>query len=122
LSGRGIDTYAVALFGKPPRAINCDCERSAEPTLLQTVYLRNDQDVWKRLSTKSGWIKQIAAEKNPDVERLIESAWLRTLGRKPTEAEQKTARESVAGAENTTAGIQSLMWALLNTKEFIVNH
>src|SRR5690606_9445973 len=40
--GAGPGEYAATLFGKPPRVLNCDCERSSEPSLLQTVYLRND--------------------------------------------------------------------------------
>ena len=39
-------------FGKPPRATNCDCERSNEPSLLQTMFLRNDTEMLAMLERK----------------------------------------------------------------------
>src|SRR5207248_1192936 len=51
--------YAVNLFGAPARTINCDCERSSEPSLLQTVYLRNDQEVLGLLDRGDGWLRQL---------------------------------------------------------------
>lgn len=122
LGGKESNNYATMLFGKPPRAINCDCERSNEPSLLQTVYLRNDQDIWRRLANKSGWMAQVAKEKEFDQDRLIREAYLRTLSRLPVERETTIAREHFATAENPLDGLRGLVWALLNTKEFIVNH
>ena len=39
---RGGDNYTLGIFGKPARNMNCDCERTSDPTLLQTIYTRND--------------------------------------------------------------------------------
>ena len=120
LAAKAADAYAVTLFGKPPRAINCDCERSNEPSLLQTVYLRNDQEVQKLLDRKDGWLRQVAASKKHDPEELIRGAYLRVLSRLPSEQEAGIARKYLEG-RNTVAGLRDLLWALLNTKEFIVN-
>lgn len=46
--------YGLAVFGKPLRKVNCDCEREAEPSLLQSVYLRNDPDLAKMLDRPGG--------------------------------------------------------------------
>src|SRR4030095_15572490 len=54
-SGRDGSNYAVTLFGKPPRVLNCDCERSNEPSLLQTVYLRNDAEMFSLITRRNGW-------------------------------------------------------------------
>jgi Protein of unknown function (DUF1549)/Protein of unknown function (DUF1553) len=113
--------YALTLFGKPPRAINCDCERSSEPSLLQTVYLRNDQEVLKLLDRPDGWLKQVARDKNADPEKLMREAYLRTLSRLPDEREKGVAMKYLKEAGDRVAGLRDLMWALLNTKEFIVN-
>jgi hypothetical protein len=119
--GRDGAGYAVALFGKPPRAINCDCERSVEPSLLQTAYLRNDPDVLALLDRKDGWLKQVATAKNTKPEELIRQAYLRTLSRLPYEHELAIAREHLGGAKDSAGGLRDLLWALINTKEFIVN-
>ena len=55
-------------------------------------------------------------------EKLIRSAYLRTVSREPTTEEQQTAREHIASTENTIEGLRDLMWALLNSQEFLTNH
>jgi hypothetical protein len=117
----GDSKYALTLFGKPPRAVACDCERSMEPNLLQTIYLRNDQEVQKILARKDGWLKQIGNPDPKDAESLVGQAYLRTLGRRPTESELTIACQFLKDAPDMAAGMRDLLWALLNTKEFIVN-
>jgi hypothetical protein len=124
LNGRdaGASSYAVNLFGKPPRAINCDCERAAEPSLLQLVYLRNDSEIESLLDRKDGWLKELRGKKSAlDPEELIRDAYLRTLSRPPTEKECKLAGEHFAGISDPQIALRDLMWALLNTKEFMVS-
>ncbi|HSI36960.1 MAG TPA: DUF1549 and DUF1553 domain-containing protein [Tepidisphaeraceae bacterium] len=121
VSGRDPGGYAVTLFGKPPRAINCDCERSTEPSLLQTAYLRNDPDVLTLLDRKEGWIKQVASDKTLKNDDLVRQAYLRTLSRLPDENEMTVARGHLSAGDRTAA-LRDLMWALINTKEFVVNH
>ncbi|WP_425614384.1 DUF1549 domain-containing protein [Anatilimnocola sp. NA78] len=134
LNGRdaGASSYAVNLFGKPARAINCDCERSAEPNLLQLVYLRNDQEIDALLDRKEGWLKQLRgtqpAKKNKSIDAkpldhhaLVREAYLRTLSRLPSESEEKVALATLSNAADPLVGLRDLLWALLNTKEFIVN-
>lgn len=117
---RDENSYAVNLFGKPPRAINCDCERSAEPSLLQTVYLRNDPELAKLLDRPEGWLNQISRSKSADRDELIRQAYLRTLSRLPQDKELAIARDHLSEAGKTASGLRDLLWALLNTKEFIV--
>jgi hypothetical protein len=119
--GRDANNYAVTLFGKPPRGINCDCERSSEPSLLQTVYVRNDQEVLKLLDRKDGWLQQVVRSKMRDHDELVRQAYLRTLSRLPDEREAAVAKKHLAEASDTIAGLRDLLWVLVNTKEFIVN-
>lgn len=119
--GRQNDAYAVNLFGKPPRSTNCDCERSNEPAVLQTVYLRNDPDVLKLLDRPDGWLKQVAKSKTADADSLVRQAYLRVLNRLPDKREVGVAKKYLADAKDTPAGLRDLLWALVNTKEFIVN-
>jgi hypothetical protein len=118
---RGDDGYATTLFGKPPRAINCDCERSNEPALLQTVYLRNDPEVLKLLDRPTGWLRQATRDKGRGADDLAREAYLRVLSRLPDDRELGVARQHLAAAGTPQAGLRDLLWALLNTKEFVVN-
>jgi hypothetical protein len=118
---RNDSMYAVNLFGKPVRATNCDCERSNEPALLQTVYLRNDPEVLKLLDRPEGWLKQVVKSKAKDADELVRQAYLRVLNRLPDDREAGIAKKYLTDAKDTPSGLRDLLWALVNTKEFIVN-
>lgn len=55
-------------------------------------------------------------------EGLIREAFLRTVNRPPTPAEVTSAVDHFEAAENTPQALRDLLWALVNTKEFITNH
>ena len=122
LSMRMAGTHAMKVFGKPDRSINCDCERVNEPTLLQAIFMQNDPLVRMRLAD-SGWIIEIEdAEEALDRNELIEQVWLRTVNRMPTDTEQSRAHQHLADATSIVEGVTDLMWAMMNTKEFLLNH
>ena len=79
LSMRMAGTYAMNAFGKPPRSTNCDCERNAKTSLLQTLFLKNDPILRNRLS-ESAWLDNLGEVSD---ERLIQQSYLRVLGRHP---------------------------------------
>ena len=125
LSMRMAGTHAMKVFGKPDRSINCDCERVNEPTLLQAIFTQNDPIVRMRIAD-SGWIIELedaeVAGEQLDRADLINQVWLRTVGRGPGEEEQRRATEHLASASSVAEGVADLMWAMLNTKEFLLNH
>ena len=59
----------------------------------------------------------------PD-EKLIEQAFLRTLARQPNSKELEAARERISGksGEARMEGLCDVIWALVNTREFLLNH
>ena len=125
LSMRMAGTHAMKVFGKPNRSINCDCERVNQPSLLQAIFVQNDPLVRMRLAD-SGWIKEISeTEKNDkklNKESLIEQAWLRTVNRPPKKKEVARVIRHLDSAKSLAEGLREVMWALLNTKEFLLNH
>jgi hypothetical protein len=143
---RGID-YSLLVFGKPRRTTSCDCERQDSPTLLQSLYVRNDAEMIGWLERSDGWLMSVARElKQPlsselkmpatvaqtDVGKqfadddktaeLIKTAYQRTLTRQPTEHELETSLAHITNCENTSEGLRDIIWALLNTQEFLTNH
>jgi len=56
------------------------------------------------------------------VERLVSAAYLRTLSRGPNDEELNDCRDHMLASENTVEGLRDVMWALLNSKEFITNN
>ncbi len=118
--------YALTLFGRPAREQACDCERSNEPSLLQTIFLRNDAQTLALLDRKDGWLAALDKQKPEDLKQnrdaLIREAWLRTFSRPPRAEERAIGRQHFEKAENEVAGLRELLWALLNSKEFLLNH
>lgn len=120
LSMRLAGTYAMQVFGKPDRVVNCDCERDNQPTLLQSVFLQNDPLMDQRLE-QSGWLAELAdSAVSPDLQQLVREAWLRTVSRLPTATESTRAVSHLQSTESVVDGMRDLLWALLNTKEFIL--
>jgi hypothetical protein len=120
--------YALTAFGKPARETNCDCERTSVPTLLQTLYTRNDPEMLARIEgRKDGtptWITELRADARgaSALDGLINEAFLRTVSRPPTPLEVQTARRDIALAGTPIDGVRDLLWSMLSTKEFLVNH
>jgi hypothetical protein len=214
-SPRGVQgsgaSYALSVFGRSTRETNCDCDRSNAPSLLQTVYVRNDVDVLRAIrDPKNGWIAQVAektlaqaaekasatareqngrdsssanvpaeptttdilrsriekmkargvnesvleklkirlkqleaaegtrssadesAEPGPgslavrldpgSIDGWIDEAYLRSLSRFPTGEEREVARKSIHDGHYKLESLADLVWALINTKEFVLNH
>src|SRR5690606_11382759 len=76
---RGYDgSYGLQLFGKPEGAVSYDGERSNEPSLLQTVYLRNDGEVLNLSDHQDGWLRQTTNRSSSELadqhEQLVRDA------------------------------------------------
>ena len=57
IAGGGADyraNYVLKAFGKPERLVNCDCERTSDPTLQQTLLLQNDTGLLHRSKAAAG--------------------------------------------------------------------
>lgn len=120
---RSID-FSLLVFGKPLRTTNCDCERQDQPTLLQSLYVRNDAEMLSQLTRPDGWLAEIKQQTFDTAARkeLVREAYLRTLSRLPEESELHDSLEYLQTTKTIQEGLQDLMWALLNTQEFITNH
>jgi hypothetical protein len=67
---------------------------------------------------------QLAPSKVPSGRKtqIVRTAYLRTLNRYPDDHEQTRALAYLNDSDNVFAGLRDLLWALVNTEEFIVNH
>jgi hypothetical protein len=63
--------YALSVFGRSIRETNCDCDRTSDPSLLQTVFIRNDNDILQAMvDPNKSWLAQVAKENNWPIETL----------------------------------------------------
>lgn len=104
-------------FGKPPRILACDCERSNETTLKQAFVLIGD-GLSERLASPRGRPHQLAASTMSDTEIIRELYWS-ALSRPPNEIEESAAVAMIDASPRRADAIEDIVWALLNAKEFL---
>jgi len=85
------------------------------------VCLRNDPEVLKLPHRPDGWLKQVTKAKTAAADEMVKQACLRVLSRLPDGREAGVAKKYLTDASDLSGGLRDLLWALLNTKEFIVN-
>ncbi len=116
-----VRNYFLDTFGRPERAITCECERSAEPNMAQALHLMNSSYVQNKIAHKTGRIATLLGAKKPDPE-IIEELYLVTYSRPPAADELTKAQEVVHQAPSKQEGFEDLLWALLNSREFMFKH
>jgi hypothetical protein len=113
--------YALRVFGRPPRTSACDCQRTMEPGLPQILYLMTDAALQNKLQAPAGRLQNLLATKKSDDE-VLEELFLATLTRPPAESERQAFARLRSGARDRRVAFTDTLWALLNTREFILNH
>ena len=113
--------YALRIFGRPPRTTACDCERAMEPALPQSLFRMTDPGVMAKFTAPNGRVAKLAKSKLTNDE-LVDEMFLATLTRLPSADEKATALKHLTSAKTRGEAVTDLMWALVNTREFILNH
>lgn len=115
--------YAFRIFGRPPRTTACDCERAMEPGLVQKLYLLADPTLTQKLTAGKPKGRLLSTLDNcKDDPPAIEELFLATVSRFPTEREKTRFAEYRKTHSNRQAAFADLLWALINTTEFALNH
>lgn len=121
LPDESVPSYFLDVFGRPLRESACECERPKEANLAQALHLLNSSDVQNKVGNKDGRIAQMLKAKKSDTE-IVNELYLLTFGRAPKAEELRTVLDYVTQEADRKAAFEDLMWALLNTKEFLFNH
>ncbi|HEY5313513.1 MAG TPA: DUF1549 and DUF1553 domain-containing protein, partial [Pirellulales bacterium] len=123
----------LRVFGRPEGASVCECERVQSSSLAQSLHLINAVDLKAKLASPTGRAARLAKEDQPAADKIRE-LYLVAFARGPRPDELKTATDYLAEARTDASGkpiaaltsrrenFQDLVWALINTKEFLFNH
>ncbi len=115
-----VSTPFLELFGRPPRDTAFESDRNCETSMRQALFLITSSDLESKVARSPRireWLKEGAED-----EAIVEELFLLTLSRTPTPEERQRALEHLSKEKNRTQAVQDLMWAVLNTKEFLFNH
>jgi hypothetical protein len=108
-------------FGQPKRETACQCERGSEPSLAQALQLLNGPAVQKRLTDDKNRLHRLVRLGIKDRE-IIEECYLAALCREPLESESARALAYIASHGDRVQALEDVLWAILNSKEFIFQH
>lgn len=108
-------------FGRPRRAVPCECERSEAPTMTQALLMISGGLLNRKVSDRGGRVARLVAAKTPPA-RAVEELFLCTVSRPPTSEETREAVAEIEAAPSPKEGLEDMLWTLLNTREFQFNH
>lgn len=109
----------LSLFGKPGRIQTCECERLGETTLAQTMEMVSGVVVSELLSHSDNCISE-CVRSGESTEAFVESLWWRALCRPPAAAELEAMVQHVASQSDRRRGLEDVVWAVLNSNEFLL--
>jgi hypothetical protein len=112
------DMFLVT-FGKPPRQLVCECERSTDTTLGQTFQMISGPEISRMLSDPGNRLGGLLAD-GRSVESAVEELYWSALARPPSEDERNVMCGHVRSASDPRKGLEDVTWALLNSKEFVL--
>jgi hypothetical protein len=108
-------------FGQPGRELACECEREGDSNLAQALQLINGPTINEKLRNPNNRLGQLLAKKTADAE-LLKELYLTALSRPPSAGETQAALEHVHKGADKRKAWEDLLWALLNSKEFLFRH
>jgi hypothetical protein len=126
-------SYFLTVFGRPESSSACECERSMDASLAQSLHLFNSADVQTKLTADTGRAAALVKEPAKDEDKVRE-LYLWAFARQPDAEELKLASQHLARERKDKDGkplapdaakrqaYEDLLWALINTKEFLFNH
>ena len=123
----------LKVFGRPDAASVCECERVQSSSLAQSLHLMNSSEVKGKLATAGGRADRLAKSEEEDAKKIHE-IYLAAFSRPPTGEELSIAESHINIPRTDSAGkpiapatakkmaYEDLLWAIMNTKEFLYNH
>ncbi|MGB0259218.1 MAG: DUF1553 domain-containing protein, partial [Coraliomargarita sp.] len=122
LADGSIGSPFLELFGRPGRDTGLFGERDNEPSKKQCLHLMNSTHVQKKLD-RALRVKSLFKGERKKQAQQLRNLYMTLLSRDPTEHEIVTAiaYANREGSQREQAG-QDVLWALINSKEFLYNH
>ena len=121
-----VENYFLQTFGRNPRRIVCECERSDEPTMVQVLHLSNGDTVNEKLHAPGNRLHKLLKLRREGMSSaaLVDEVYLACLARYPTEPERQHVLELIPppGSPAESEIVEDVFWGLMSSREFLFNH
>ncbi len=107
----------LSTFGKPGRLLVCECERSSDVSLGQSLVLVNGLETRDKLAAKGNLIATLDRD-DVSATEACEVLVMTALARPPKTEELTRFKDYIESAANRRQALEDVLWALLNSKEF----
>jgi hypothetical protein len=113
-----VESLFLDAFGRPDPNQDPPCERTAETTMVQTLHLMNAPNLHNKVTSDDGRAARLTAS-DKSTDQIVEELYLLVYSRLPTSEERQVGNEWFSTANNRRQAAEDLLWALLNTPEFL---
>jgi hypothetical protein len=123
LQDSAVRSYFLKTFGRNQRDITCECERSNQPSLVQSLHLSNGSTINDKLASKDGRVEALLAENRP-LPELINRIYLLCVSRPASDDERNQLEKLFTEAPESEHRelVEDLFWSLLTSREFLFQH
>ena len=124
LPDNGFDSYFLTVFGRPEATSACECERSGEANLAQCLHLLNSSAIQGKLTAGRRPRGPVGRGRGSRPRRRRSAnctCWPCPANRPPRRPPSPSPTWNVKPPIPRVA-YEDIVWALLNTKEFLFNH
>ncbi|MEZ5943568.1 MAG: DUF1549 and DUF1553 domain-containing protein [Planctomycetaceae bacterium] len=123
LPDTSVGPYFLKVFGQPQSDTACECERSQEANLAQSLHLLNSSEVQNKIGSGSSRAAMYANDKERPHEEKVKELYRWVYSRDPDSQELQVALAHIEKhQDNLKIAYEDILWALVNTKEFLFNH
>ncbi|MCA9088887.1 MAG: DUF1549 domain-containing protein, partial [Planctomycetaceae bacterium] len=123
LPDASVGPYFLKVFGQPQGDTACECERSQEANLAQSLHLLNSSEVQNKIGGGSSRAAMYANDKERPHDEKIRELYRWVYSREPDAEELQVALGHIEKhQDNLKIAYEDILWALINTKEFLFNH
>ena len=121
LPDESFPSYFLDVFGRPQRISACECERVSEANLAQALHLLNSDEVQGKLARANGRADKLARDHRADSEK-VDELFLWAFSRRPSSEQREIALAHInKHGTNKKLAYENILWALVNSKEFVFN-
>ena len=116
-----VNNAFLKTFGQPARELACECERESDGNLAQALQLINGPTVNGKIRDPKNRLGTLLGGKMTDAEVLTD-LYYTALSRAPFDDEKEIALGHVAKASDKRKAWEDVLWAIINTREFLFRH